>query len=78
MLLGLIVGPIILFKTTKSFSALLQKNKKTEDKMVEFTKIIYFDDSLCFNPYIFICKFKYLSCLIGQILNSIINFIKFC
>ena len=38
-------GKKVLFKTTKSFSALLQKNKKTEDKMVEFTKIIYFDDS---------------------------------
>ena len=53
MLLGLIVGPIITlfgrkvtFQTTESFSDLLQNNKNIEDKMVKFTKVIYFDDEI--------------------------------
>ena len=37
---------VIFSKITKSFSALSQKNKKIKDKMVKFTKIIYFDDEI--------------------------------
>ena len=37
-------GTQVIFKATKSFSALLQKNKEIEDKMIKFTKITYFDD----------------------------------
>jgi len=57
-------GKKVIFKAAKSFSALLQKNKKIEDKIVKYTKIIYFDDEmnssetvwiniLCYNHYIF-------------------------
>jgi len=39
-------GKKVIFKAAKSFSALLQKNKKIEDKIVKYTKIIYFDDEM--------------------------------
>jgi hypothetical protein len=61
----------------------LKKNKKNEDQIVKFTKVTYFDDNnsseivwrniLCFNHYIFIGKFEYLSCLIRIISNCVIN-----
>ena len=38
-------GRKVIFKTTESFSALLKKNKKIEDQIVKFTKVIYFDDN---------------------------------
>ena len=37
-------GRKVIFKTTKSFNTLLQKNKIIEDKIVEFTKVTYFDN----------------------------------
>ena len=37
-------GRKVMFKTTKSFSDLLKKNKKNEDQIVKFTKVTYFDD----------------------------------
>lgn len=37
-------GKTIIFKATKSFSALLKKNKIIEDKIVKFTKQIYFEE----------------------------------
>ena len=77
-------GRKIIFKTTKSFNALLQKNKEIGDKMIKFTKVTYFDDTysleterrniLSFNHYIFIIKVKYLLCLIGLISNCVNNF----
>jgi hypothetical protein len=39
-------GRKVMFKTTKSFSDLLKKNKKNEDQIVKFTKVIYFDDEI--------------------------------
>ena len=36
----------VTFQTTESFSDLLQNNKNIEDKMVKFTKVIYFDDEI--------------------------------
>ena len=40
----LILGKKIIFKATKSFSTLLKKNKIIEDKIVIFTKEIYFEE----------------------------------
>ena len=37
-------GKKIIFKATKSFSTLLKKNKIIEDKIVIFTKEIYFEE----------------------------------
>ena len=39
-------GRKVTFQTTESFSDLLQNNKNIEDKMVKFTKVIYFDDEI--------------------------------